>query len=230
VQAIALTEAHAGELFATAGVHPHHAVDVDAHTIATLRTLAAHPHCVAVGECGLDFFRDYSPRAAQRSAFTAQLELAASCGRPVFLHQRDAHDEFVAMLKPFRPRLAGAVAHCFTGGRRELDAYLELDLYVGITGWVCDERRGGELRQALPHIPSDRLLVETDAPYLAPRDLKPQPAGRRNEPAYLAHIVARIAALRGEDRDAVTAATTANAERLFALGRTLNEVPAESRT
>jgi TatD DNase family protein len=230
VQAIALSVAHAGQLFATAGVHPHHAIDVDAHTIATLRTLVAHPHCVAVGECGLDFFRDYSPRAAQRSAFAAQLELAASSGKPVFLHQRDAHDEFVAMLKPCRPQLAGAVAHCFTGGRRELDAYLELDLYVGITGWVCDERRGGELRQALPHIPAHRLLVETDAPYLAPRDLKPQPPGRRNEPAHLAHIVARIAALRDETVDTVTAATTANAERLFALPGTLNAVPAESRT
>jgi TatD DNase family protein len=221
VQALALCEAHPDRLFATAGVHPHHAIDVDAHTVEALRALLAHPKCVAVGECGLDFFRDYSPRVAQRSAFAAQLDLAATTGKPVFLHQRDAHDEFVAMLEPFRAQLTGAVAHCFTGGRAELDAYLDLGLYIGVTGWVCDERRGSELRDALPHIPRDRLLVETDAPYLTPRDLKLEAPSRRNEPAYLPHIVARIAALRDETVGEVTDATAANAERLFGLRRYL---------
>lgn len=217
VQASALAEAHVGVLFATAGVHPHHASDFDAHTAAALRTLVGNAACVAVGECGLDFFRDYSPRDAQRQAFAAQLELAAACGKPVFLHQRDAHEEFVAMLKPARAALAGGVAHCFTGGPAELEAYLDLDLYIGVTGWVCDERRGADLRAALPRIPLERLLVETDAPYLLPRDLEPKPRGRRNEPAYLAHIVERIAALRSESVDIVARATTTNAERLFRL-------------
>lgn len=217
VQASALAEAHVGVLFATAGVHPHHASEFDAHKAAALRTLLGNAACVAVGECGLDFFRDYSPRDAQREAFAAQLELAAACSKPVFLHQRDAHEEFVAMLKPARAALVGGVAHCFTGGPAELDAYLDLDLYIGVTGWVCDERRGADLRAALPRIPIERLLVETDAPYLLPRDLEPKPRGRRNEPAYLTHIVERIAALRSEPVDIVARATTINAERLFRL-------------
>ncbi|HJR70888.1 MAG TPA: TatD family hydrolase [Gammaproteobacteria bacterium] len=217
VQASALAEEHAKVLFATAGVHPHHASEFDAHTAAALRALVGNTACVAVGECGFDFFRDYSPRDAQREAFAAQLELAAACGKPVFLHQRDAHEEFVAMLKPARAALAGGVAHCFTGGPAELEAYLDLDLYIGVTGWVCDERRGADLRAAVPRIPLERLLVETDAPYLLPRDLEPKPRGRRNEPAFLAHVVERIATLRGEPVDTVARATTANAERLFGL-------------
>lgn len=217
VQAAALCDARPDTLFATAGVHPHHAADFDAHTIAALRSLLASPKLVAVGECGLDFFRDYSPRDAQRHAFAAQLELAAAVGKPVFLHQRDAHEDFVALLAPMRSRLAGGVAHCFTGGPAELADYLELDLHVGITGWVCDERRGAELRAAVPSIPLERLLLETDAPYLLPRDLTPKPKDRRNEPQYLPHVLARVAALMNRPVELVAQATTANAERLFGL-------------
>jgi TatD DNase family protein len=219
VQAAELCEALPQTLFATAGVHPHHAAEFDAHTSAALHALLANPAVVAVGECGLDFFRDYSPRAAQRRAFEAQLELAATVEKPVFLHQRDAHDEFVSLLRPMRARLVGGVAHCFTGGPTELAAYLDLDLYVGVTGWVCDERRGSELRAAVPLIPLTRLLVETDAPYLLPRDLAARPRNRRNEPQFLVHVLERVAALRNEPVEAVAAATTANAERLFRLGR-----------
>ena len=217
VQAAALCESRPGVLFATAGVHPHHAADFDGHTAAALRSLLKGPAFVAVGECGLDFFRDYSPRDAQRRAFTAQLELAAEIGKPVFLHQREAHDEFMAVLAPLRARLAGGVAHCFTGGPAELAAYLDLDLHIGVTGWVCDERRGNELRAAVPAIPLDRLLVETDAPYLLPRDLLPKPQNRRNEPQYLPHVLARVAALMSQPVEVVAEATTANAERLFGL-------------
>jgi TatD DNase family protein len=217
VQAAALCEAAPERLFATAGVHPHHAAELDTHTAAALRSLLANPACVAVGECGLDFFRDYSPRDAQRRAFAAQLELATVVGKPVFLHERDAHEELVAMLAPARSSLAGGVAHCFTGGPAELDAYLKLDLHIGVTGWLCDERRGAELRAAVPRIPLDRLLVETDAPYLLPRDLEPKPRSRRNEPQFLAHVLERIAALREQPADVVAKATTANAERLFGL-------------
>lgn len=218
VQAAALCEAHPRRLFATAGVHPHHAADFDAHTAAALESLLANPKVVAVGECGLDFFRDYSPRGAQREAFRAQLELAAKVRKPVFLHQRDSHDEFVAILEPERAGLIGGVAHCFTGGPSELEAYLALDLYIGVTGWVCDERRGAELRSAVPRIPLDRLLIETDAPYLLPRDLPVKPQSRRNEPHYLPHVLERVAALMGRPAEDVARATTANAERLFGLG------------
>ena len=217
VQAAALCEAHPKALFATAGVHPHHAAEFDEHSAAALRSLLTARQFVAVGECGLDFFRDYSPRDAQRRALAAQLELAAEVRKPVFLHQRDAHDEFVAMLAPMRANLTGGVAHCFTGGPKELEAYLKLDLHIGVTGWVCDERRGEELRAAVPLIPLDRLLVETDAPYLLPRDLKPKPPSRRNEPQFLAHVLERVASLVGQPADVVANATTANAERLFGL-------------
>ncbi len=219
VQAAELCEARPASLRATAGVHPHHATDYDAHTTATLRALLGSSAFVAVGECGLVFFRDYSPREAQRAAFAAQLELAAEVRKPVFLHQRDAHDEFVALLEPVRQRLVGGVAHCFTGGPTELAAYLDLDLFVGVTGWVCDERRGAQLRAAVPSIPLDRLLLETDAPYLLPRDLPTKPAGRRNEPHNLPHVLERVAHLMGRPLEAVAAATTANAERLFRLER-----------
>lgn len=205
------------QLFATAGVHPHHADELDAAGLDTLRKLLAQTEVVAVGECGLDFFRDFSPRPAQETAFAAQLELAAQIGLPVFLHQRDAHERFVALLAPWRAKLAGGVAHCFTGGQEALADYLDLDLYIGVTGWVCDERRGQALREVVPIIPLDRLLIETDAPYLLPRDLPQKPRSRRNEPCYLPHILTRIAALRSESLEQLAEATRANSERLFRL-------------
>jgi TatD DNase family protein len=216
-QAARLADAHPGTLWSTAGVHPHHAAGFAAAQEEDFRALLAHSGVVAVGECGLDYFRDLSPREAQRRAFIAQLELAAGTRRPVFLHQRDAHADFVAILRDYAPRLDGGVAHCFTGGPRELDDYLGLGLCVGVTGWVCDERRGGDLRNAVPLIPADRILLETDAPYLLPRDLAPRPATRRNEPAFLPHIARTVASLRGETASALAAVSTGNAERLFGL-------------
>ncbi len=193
--AAALAAAHPALLSSTAGVHPHHARSFDAAVRAQLGELLALPQVVAVGECGLDYCRNFSPPEAQRAAFAAQLEMAVAARKPVFLHQRDAHGDFVAILKDFRAGLSGGVAHCFTGGRSELEDYLALDLAIGVTGWVSDERRGQSLREAVPHIPAERLMVETDAPYLLPRDLKPPPKSRRNEPCYLPHIVADDRAL-----------------------------------
>jgi len=215
--AAALAAAHPALLSSTAGVHPHHARGFDAAVRARLDELLALPQVVAVGECGLDYCRNFSPPEAQRSAFAAQLEMAVAARKPVFLHQRDAHGDFVAILQEFRAGLCGGVAHCFTGGRSELEDYLALDLAIGVTGWVSDERRGQSLREAVPHIPAERLMVETDAPYLLPRDLKPPPKSRRNEPCYLPHIVHTIAHLRGESFAAVGASTTRNALRFFGL-------------
>jgi len=209
--------APAGRLFATAGVHPHHAETLQPADRDTLARLAGHTNIVAVGECGLDYYRDYSPRAVQRRAFEWQLELATRVGKPVFLHQRDAHDDFVTILREHRPALVGAVAHCFTGDRAQLDAYLELDLAIGITGWICDERRGLHLRQIVPHIPAAQLLLETDGPYLLPRDLQPAPRSRRNEPMYLPHIAATVAKARQESTAQLAATSTAAARRLFGL-------------
>ena len=223
VQAAALCALWPRRLWSTAGVHPHHAAEFDEHSYAALQTLLNNRKVVAVGECGLDFFRDFSPREAQRHAFRRQLELAAEVGKPVFLHQRDAHAEFVETLTPIRDRLPGGVAHCFTGGPEELRAYLDLGLHVGVTGWVCDERRGEALREAVPEIPLDRLLIETDAPYLLPKDLAPKPQTRRNEPALLPHVLDRVAALLGTSVETVARATTANAERLFGLNDGFND-------
>jgi TatD DNase family protein len=212
-----LAARHPRRLWSTAGVHPHHAQSFEPALGAQLEALLALPRVVAVGECGLDYFRDFSPRPAQRAAFLAQLEIAARTGKPVFLHQRDAHADFTAILTEHRAALHGGVAHCFTGGPAELEAYLDLDLSIGITGWVCDERRGGDLRMAVPRIPRHKLLLETDAPYLLPRDLAPAPKSRRNEPAYLPHIAGTVAALRGESPASVAEAATQNAVRLFGL-------------
>lgn len=204
-------------LYATAGIHPHHAAELDAHSIDALRSLAEQPRVVAIGECGLDFFRNFSPPDAQERAFEAQLALAAELELPVFLHQRDAHERFTAIVAAHREALVGGVAHCFTGGPAELEAYLDLGLYIGVTGWVCDERRGAELREAVPRIPLDRLLLETDAPYLLPRDLEPKPRNRRNEPAFLPHVLMRVAEGLGASPEDVARASTANAEKLFRL-------------
>jgi TatD DNase family protein len=215
--ALALAIAHRGRLFATAGVHPHHASDWTASLHAALRELAEAPEIVAVGECGLDYFRDLSPRSAQRTAFAAQLELAREVRKPVFLHQRDAHADFTAILREHVAGLSGGVAHCFTGGAGELDTYLGLGLAIGITGWICDERRGKHLLPLMASIPSDRLLLETDGPYLLPRDLPVKSETRRNEPAYLPHIAATVARARGEDLESVARSSTAAARNIFKL-------------
>jgi TatD DNase family protein len=215
-KAIELADAHAGVLFATCGVHPHHAADLTADTLPALRNLARNSRVVAVGECGLDYFRDFSARDLQRRAFGWQLELAAATGKPVFLHQRDAHDDFIAILREHR--VSNAVAHCFTAGEKERDAYLELGLHIGITGWINDERRGLHLREVVRGIPAERLMIESDAPYLLPRDIRPAPRTRRNEPSYLPYVARAIAAARGEPVEAVAIATTATARRFFGLG------------
>ena len=216
-KALALAQAHPGVLFATAGVHPHHAVEYTEECDAEMRALLAHPEVVAVGECGLDYFRDFSPRPAQRRAFERQLQIAVDTRKPLFLHQRDAHDDFIAVMKNFEGQLGPAVVHCFTGSRKELFDCLDRDWHIGITGWLCDERRGLHLRELVPSIPANRLMIETDAPYLLPRTVKPQPSHRRNEPMYLAHIVEELARDRGEDVAVTAAATTATARAFFGL-------------
>jgi TatD DNase family protein len=215
--ALALAKAHKGVLFATAGVHPHHAKDFNAEVEGALRELQTDALVVAVGETGLDYFRDLSPRAAQLFAFEHQLELGVQNGKPMFLHQRDAHGDFLACLDNVRDRISRAVVHCFTGERKELFDYLDRDFYIGITGWICDERRGLHLRELVKNIPANRLLLETDAPYLLPRDIKPSPAHRRNEPMYLAHICAEVARHRAEDASMTAANSTAAAAAFFAL-------------
>jgi TatD DNase family protein len=217
VDALDLARQHPGRLFATAGVHPHHAADYGDDTDRTLRELLTHAEVVAVGEAGLDYHRNYSPRPAQLKAFERQIEIALDCGKPLFLHQRDAHDDLIAVLKPVRDRLGPLVVHCFTDERRALFESLDLDCHIGITGWICDERRGHHLLELVPSIPADRLMIETDCPYLLPRDLEPKPSHRRNEPMFLAHICHALARARGEEAEATAAATAATARVFFGL-------------
>ena len=206
-------------LYSTAGVHPHeaHGFDPDPNlgTIAVLERLAAKSNVVAIGECGLDFNRDFSPRAIQHECFQAQLDLASSLEMPVFLHERDAHDLFLDTIREWRERLSKGVVHCFTGSKEQLHAYLDLDLHIGITGWICDERRGSHLRSIVFDIPINRLMVETDSPFLAPRDLSKKI--HRNEPKYLPHIVGTIAECRGELPEELAENTSRTASEFFGL-------------
>lgn len=222
-EALSLARAAPRLLRATAGCHPHHAIDLDAGALETLAQLATDPLVVAIGETGLDYHRNFSAPREQRLAFERQLQLAIQLDKPLFLHARDAHADFMALLREHAaalPRLDGlprAVLHCFTGNAAELEACLEFGLFIGITGWICDERRGVHLRELVGRIPAGRLMVETDGPYLLPRDLDPKPASRRNEPGYLPHIARVVAGLRGETLATLAAHTTLTARRFFGL-------------
>ncbi len=211
-----LAQAHPDVLWSTAGVHPHDAKHWTADSAAELQALAGEPQVVAIGECGLDFDRDFSPRADQERCFVAQLELAAKLQLPVFLHERAAHDRFAAILTEHRPHLPAAVVHCFTSTRAELARYLALDVHIGITGWICDERRGRDLQASVVDVPSDRLMIETDAPFLTPRTIRPKPP-RRNEPSLLRHVLHAVADCRGVDPSALGAEVTATTEAFFRL-------------
>lgn len=215
--ALALARTHPGTLFATAGVHPHHAKEWGAGDSDGLRELLQQPEVRAAGECGLDHFRNFSTPAQQARVFREQLELASALEMPVFLHQRDAHQKFLAILDEYLPRIPRAVAHCFTGDAEELAACLDRDLYIGVTGWICDERRGHHLRELVGRIPAKRLMIETDAPYLLPRDLAPRPKSRRNEPKYLGHILNTVALATDRDPTELAATTRAAAIEFFDL-------------
>ncbi|MGI9220087.1 MAG: TatD family hydrolase [Woeseiaceae bacterium] len=217
IDAAELADAHPGQLFATAGVHPHHAADYTDASDELIRSLLLRDAVVAVGECGLDYFRNFSPREAQLEAFRSQLDIAADTAMPVFLHQRDAHDDFMSVLEPALTKIPRAVAHCFTGGADEMREYLQLGLWIGITGWICDERRGLHLQEIVGEIPDDRILIETDAPYLLPRTLQPKPKTRRNEPVHLTEVLRVVAEARGQTEEHVASITTANARTFFGI-------------
>lgn len=220
-QAIQLCQQYPSDLYATAGVHPHDAQHWNDTTATELEALITAPEVVAVGETGLDFNRDFSPRPLQEQAFQAQLELAIRHKKALFLHERDAHERFYALLKPIIHQLTTGVVHCFTGTETTMRRYLDLGLYIGITGWVCDERRGQALQQIVRYIPDDRLLIETDAPYLIPRDLPEHLAvsgvRKRNEPAFLPHIARRLAELRDQEESELIKHCRANAIKCFSL-------------
>ena len=217
--ALALANGRPQTFRCTAGIHPHLATrwtDSPRQAKVRLGSVLDSGLAVAAGECGLDYFRNLSPPEAQRAAFVGQLELAAEHGKPLFLHQRDAHKDFLAILKDSGVREVGGVAHCFTGGPAEAESYLELGLYIGITGWICDERRNHDLLKAVPVLPLDRVLLETDSPYLLPRrpDVKPRKR-RRNEPEFLPYVARALARHMRVDPEELAAAARGNTRKLF---------------
>ncbi|MDR0268184.1 TatD family hydrolase [Paenibacillus sp.] len=208
---------HPQKLYATAGVHPHDVKGCGAGTLDELRKLAALPQVVAIGECGLDYNRDFSPRDVQREWFRKQVKLAEELGMPLFLHERDAFADFAAIMREFPEMIAKSVVHCFTGTVDELEAYLDMGFHIGITGWICDERRGQHLRELVKRIPLERLMIETDAPYLTPRDMRPRPKDGRNEPAFLEHIVKVVASCMGRDLEEVANGTRQTTKAFFQI-------------
>lgn len=220
VAAAELAAQYPGFLWATAGIHPHDASAATDEALAKIEALAKLPQVKAIGETGLDFNRDYSPRDAQLAAFSAQLDLAEKTQLPVFIHERDAADDMVRILSQRLPSLSRVVVHCFTGSAEALQHYIGLGCYIGITGWICDERRGLHLRELVATIPDDRLMIETDAPYLMPRDYpvkKSLQSSRRNEPCTLAHTAATVAECRGESLQAMARQCELNTRAFFAL-------------
>jgi len=209
-------------LWCTSGIHPHDAKDTPTDWLEDLTGLAGNPEVKAVGEMGLDFNRNYSPPDRQIEVFRAQIQLACEIGKPAFVHDRDSRGMVFELLSEYADTLAGVVVHCFTGSQEDLARYLDAGFYIGITGWVCDERRGQPLRDLVPDIPLDKLLVESDAPFLRPHNAPTSTAvagnhKRRNEPALLGSIIEKLAELVELAPADVAKATHQNASELFDL-------------
>ncbi|GGJ30421.1 TatD family hydrolase [Deinococcus roseus] len=212
-KALQISQQHG--LVCTAGIHPHEARTHTPEIHHKLESLLQHPEVVAVGECGLDFDRNFSRPEDQERCFAAQLELAIQHQLPLFTHERAAHQKFLEMLKSAGAQLPSTVVHCFTGNTQQLRAYLDLGCWIGITGWITDLKRGQDLREALKYLPLDRLLVETDAPFLTPKNLPFRTD--RNEPAYLPLVVREIARLLKKPETEIARITHQNAEQFFRL-------------
>lgn len=183
------------EAFFSIGTHPHHANEIDKEQIQNMRKMVSEYNPSCIGETGLDFFRNLSSHDEQTYAFQEQIKIAIDFNKPLYLHQRDSHSEFIKIISEYKDYLPKSVVHCFTGTQSELEDYLDLGFYIGLTGWICDERRNVELRQSIKNIPLDRLMLETDCPYLIPRNLDNKPKNNRNEPSFLPHIAKEISGL-----------------------------------
>ncbi len=222
-QALQLAQTYPQHCFSTAGIHPHAAKEANAQTFVALKSLLAKPKVVAVGETGLDFNRDFSPRPQQESVFEQQLALAKETALPLFCHERDAAERFAQIIAAYRDHIGPLVVHCFTADKKALFRYLDLDCHIGITGWICDERRGTHLHPLLHNIPANRLMVETDAPWLLPRTLATKPKNRRNEPAFLPEVVKMIARVTAKPVAQVARETRETAQAFFNLAADRDE-------
>lgn len=216
-KALSLCQQYPDYLFCTAGVHPHDADNVSENYLDDLLTLSKHTQVKAIGECGLDFNRNFSTPENQQRVFSEQIQLAIQTQLPLFLHQRDAFEPWINLLTPHFHQLPAMITHCFTGTKHELSLCLDAGMYIGITGWVCDERRGQALQELIKYIPLDKLLIETDAPYLTPRTIRPKPKSSRNEPSYLPYVVETLAELSRYSVTEIIEQTTKNAQHVFKL-------------
>jgi len=208
-------EQYSKSMFYTIGVHPHHANEINDGYLKKLKDVIATNNPHAIGETGLDFFRNLSTYEEQIYAFEEQIKIAIYTNKPLFLHQRDSHDDFIKILKKYSSDISKAVVHCFTGTQQQLDDYLELDCYIGVTGWICDEKRNVELRKTIKNIPLEKLMIETDCPYLIPKNLVEKPENNRNEPTNLNHIINEIAVLMEIDIDILRKQTFKNTINYF---------------
>ena len=206
---------YSSNMFFTIGVHPHHANEINDQYLKKLKEAVNLNDPDAIGETGLDFFRNLSTYEEQIHAFEEQIKIAIDTNKPLFLHQRDSHDDFIKILRKYSADFNKAVVHCFTGTQKQLDDYLELDCYIGVTGWICDEKRNVELRKTIKNIPLSKLMIETDCPYLIPKNLQEKPKNNRNEPCNLNHIVAEISALMDIDEGILRKETFENTKSIF---------------
>ena len=199
---------------ATAGIHPHEAASATPEICTKIEQLLLQPTVRAVGECGLDYNRNFSPKHAQHHCFEQHVDMSNRHRLPLFLHQRDAHEDFLAIIRSAtQPKLV----HCFTDTLSALKSYLDHGCYIGITGWICDPKRGETLRSIIKYIPLERLMIETDAPWLCPKDMHPKPPKRRNEPMFLPHILSKIAYHMDIPAQTVALQTTTNALQFFGM-------------
>jgi TatD DNase family protein len=220
-QSAQIAKQYQGILYSTAGIHPHDAKSFDNQSIAKLKLLLQQKQVVAVGECGLDFDRDFSPRPAQEKCYKAQLELAIEAQKPLFLHERAAFSRFIAITKDYLPQLPKAVVHCFTGTLAEAKIYLDHGFYLGFTGAISDTNRFSHLKEVLQYVPLDRIMIETDAPFMLPKNVPKSALAkyheRRNEPAFLTYVAQSIASFRGISLHEVALATTENTKDFFKI-------------
>lgn len=203
-------------LYSTAGIHPHDAKSFTGESIGELRKLLKQDHVISVGECGLDFDRDFSPRPIQERCYKAQLELAIEVNKPLFLHERSAFKRFNDLTDEYLSQLPKAVVHCFTGTLNEAKTYLDKGFYLGFTGAISDEKRFKHLEDVIKYVPLDRMMIETDAPFMLPKNM-PRMQNRRNEPSFLPFVAQTIAHLKKISIAEVAEETTETGRSFFRL-------------
>ena len=214
-----IAEEYPDILYSTAGIHPHNAKSFNKESISALRKLLQRPHVVSVGECGLDFDRDFSPRPIQEKCYSAHLELAIETQKPLFLHERSAFKRFNEITDDYLPNLPKAVVHCFTGSLAEAKIYLDKGFYLGFTGAISDKTRFAHLEEVVRYVPLDRMMIETDAPFMLPKNINHRELDpynkRRNEPSFLSYVAQSIAHFKKISISEVAEETTDVAQRFF---------------